>query len=391
MVSEGIVKAKYCYYSALGITGLASYLDGNKPKLTTRIWTCFFIYVILPSVTTAHFYTSLFSETSYAQKFLAMSLGLDQFQIMTKSIFFHNYMSKMSGLVLDFSSFACVGHDWERTGTILGKRTDEILRLQKFYNMVLLVCFCSWSLVPIISSPSALFLSRNLEEMSKVLPIVYPFDVNSFPWVQIIYVYEVVSTMGILIHFAGSNLFFVCCVITLCGMLELLKMSFETSNNYEDFKQFIKDHQRLLCMCKEIKHILSPILALQLLISALTICFAIYEITMVNETSKSGMDQVILYSRKTTYTMVIFIELLFYCWLSTELQQATLTIRDGVYNSSWYLDKQPKYKDIVIINARSLRPVSLTALMMNNLHLGTSIEVLRAAYSYYTMLKQMNR
>ncbi|XP_073976067.1 odorant receptor 10-like isoform X2 [Rhodnius prolixus] len=389
---NGIDLAKSTYFSSLGITGLAAFLKSDNPPLIKQLWVGAFLIIILPAMFTSHLYSAAV-DTSATDKFTSLGLGLDQLQITLKSLFFVQNIKRIRRILLQFETFHCVNCCGVRALEILSRKAKFIKRIQNTYNCASFMCFLSWILAPVVLSPEGLFLTRNVDKMMKALPPIYPFRIDYFPMVQIVYLIETIMTMGALMHFTSLNLFFFTTLVLLCVQFQILNESLHNNGRRKAIRmnEFVIDHQRLLRICQEAKDALSPLLAVQLLISLLTICFAIFELTMINEDYKEGISQIIIFFRKSTYTVIIFAELLLYCWLSSELQNSCDSIREGLYFSPWYENlKNTSYKDYIIINCRAMRPFKLTALFLINIQLSTFLEVVKASYSYYTVLKRMH-
>ncbi|BES93845.1 Odorant receptor [Nesidiocoris tenuis] len=382
------------YFKAAGVSGLGAYLKNDSPRLIVKIWVWASIWVILPQVTIAHLYTAMFTNIPLATKFLSISLGLDQLQTTIKSHYILNNIERFRSIMLDLDSFHCVNHlGPEVTKASLESTCRFIKWLRSAYNFSCYFTFIAWTMFPVVSSPKALFFGENVATMMKVLPPEYPFATNYSPMAQVVYCIESLSTFVILTFFASTNLILVTDILLICQLFRVLNKSVRIDNMRDpmSLRLFAIDHQKLLKISTEVRNLLSPVLALQLIVSLITISLATYEITMVNQSLTSGgFDHVVLMTRKSSYTFIIFIELLLYCWLSTELELSCSSIRDGVYNGEWVLKGATGYKDMIMISMRALKPVRLNAMNIAHLHLGTSVEVLRMAYTYYTYLKRLH-
>ncbi|KAK9499884.1 hypothetical protein O3M35_002832 [Rhynocoris fuscipes] len=387
---DGIELGMSTYYSAFGITGLDSLIRSDPPSIWNLLWIGIFEFFLLPSLFIFNLNSGIL-ETSISEKFIALGLGLEQFQIVFVSVYFTVTYKRMKSIVLDFYSFHSVQHCGPVAEEMIGSRAKVIKKVQRMYFIITFICFLTWSTAPIVLSPKSLFLGENLDKMVKVAPAAYPFRIDYVPMAQIIYVTEVIMTMGILGHFISLNLFFFTALVMVCQLFEILNRSIlkEDGRNPMNLKLFVIDHQRLLSICKEIRALLSPLLAVQLLNSLVTICFATFEMTIVNENHVGS--QVVEIVKKSINSFFLFAELLFFCWISSELQASCDSVREGLYFNPWEekLDSE-NCKYHIIINNIALRPFQLTALGTVNITLGTFIEVIRASYSYYTMLKKMN-
>nr|APZ81450.1 olfactory receptor 28 [Adelphocoris lineolatus] len=393
-MEQGLKEISGQYYAASGISGIGAYFKKDKPFFLIRLWVQASTWIILPQVTLAHIYTALFTGIPLATRFLSLSLGLDQLQTTIKCHYMLHNLDRFRSIMLQLETFNCVNHLGFEAITTMLKMCKLVKWLRSTYNFACYFTFIAWTLVPVVSSPKALFYGEDGESMMKVLPPEYPFATDYFPMIQFIYGLESLSTFVILTYFASTNLIMVTDILLICQLFRVLNDSVAPNKNRNamSLRMFAVDHQKLLKICAEVRDLLSPLLALQLGISVMTITLAVFEITMVNQASSDGgINQVVLMSRKTSYTFIIFVELLLYCWLSTELELSCLSVRNGIYNSEWYERLGTKdYRNFIMISMRALRPVKLNAMKIATLSLGTSLEVLRMAYSYYTYLKRLH-
>ncbi|XP_014368940.2 odorant receptor Or2 [Papilio machaon] len=175
------------------------------------------------------------------------------------------------------------------------------------------------------------------------------------------------------------------------GELELLKIDcgdiFGTASNpVSDNVANIRLHNCHKRYVELIKYIrlfdscLSPIMLLYMFVSSVMLCATAYQITV----ETSAMQRFLT----TEYLIFGVAQLFIYCWHSNDLFYASRQVMNGPYNSMWWNRNKYCQKDIQILIGQFNKTIVFSAGPFTDLTVATFINILKGAYSYYTLLQQ---
>nr|WCC57572.1 odorant receptor 50 [Papilio memnon] len=175
------------------------------------------------------------------------------------------------------------------------------------------------------------------------------------------------------------------------GELELLKLDcadiFGTeSNPVSDevadarLRNCYRRHVELIKYARLFDSCLSPIMLLYMFVCSVMLCATAYQITV----ETSAMQRFLT----TEYLIFGVAQLFIYCWHSNDLFYASMQVMNGPYNSIWWNRNRYSQKNIQIIIGQFNRTIVFSAGPFTNLTVATFINILKGAYSYYTLLRQ---
>ncbi|XP_045488016.1 odorant receptor 22c-like [Pieris rapae] len=123
----------------------------------------------------------------------------------------------------------------------------------------------------------------------------------------------------------------------------------------------------------------SPILLLYSLMCTVVLCSTAYQITSL-ETSKTQQLMTVMY--------LIFgvAQLFLYCWHSNEVLYASMDLIRGPYESKWWTQSPSHQRNLFILVVQLSKIITFTAGPFTDLTVATFINILKGAYSYYTLL-----
>ncbi|XP_053680290.1 odorant receptor 83a [Anopheles nili] len=143
----------------------------------------------------------------------------------------------------------------------------------------------------------------------------------------------------------------------------------------------ISHHLLLLQFCQQLEHCYYPYVLLKLFQILLLLCFLAFMAT-VESLSTMKLINVL------EYFMLTMTELYLYCFLGQLLTNQGLKVADAMWKSPWQLCGASYRRRMLIILMNAQRPVRLTGMKMYELNLETYYTVLKAAFSYYTIIKK---
>uniref|UniRef100_A0A182NRL4 Uncharacterized protein n=1 Tax=Anopheles dirus TaxID=7168 RepID=A0A182NRL4_9DIPT len=158
----------------------------------------------------------------------------------------------------------------------------------------------------------------------------------------------------------------------------LMELSSELTCVLEDC---ITHHLLLLRFCKLLEDCYHPYILLKLFQILLLLCFLAFMAT-VESLSMMKLINVL------EYFMLTMTELYLYCFLGHILMNQGLKVGDALWTSPWHQCGASYRRRMLIVLMNTQRPLRLTALKLYELNLETYYTVIKAAFSYYTLIKK---
>ncbi|PSN44738.1 Odorant receptor 73 [Blattella germanica] len=143
----------------------------------------------------------------------------------------------------------------------------------------------------------------------------------------------------------------------------------------------IRHHQEIAKFTKELQDIFSPISLIQFLSSSVALCVITFTIAV------SDASQIVTY---IVFLAISIMQLLFFCWFGSELTYQFETLGEAIYDSPWYESSLDFQKNIHTMLIRSTKSFILTGGNIYLMNLNTFLTMMKASFSYYTMLKEMD-
>ncbi|CAG9121860.1 unnamed protein product [Plutella xylostella] len=271
------------------------------------------------------------------------------------------------------------------------------------YGYAALTCFTSIVFVstPFLERFTTQYQARGPEEKVNVIDSIYiaylPFDKTTFPgnliatlWFILVTIYgnsvmTVFDTMAmVLMVFFGAKLEL---IRERCA--ELLDAPGERPGAPGErpgaralaarFRDLHQAHVDLIEHATLFNTLTSPVLFLYVVTCSLMLCTAVYQLTL---TSVSGTQKLV------TAEFLIFAvaQLFLFCWLSNDVKIKSERTMEGPYHSGWLRDPRCR-RELLLLSGQLARPVEFTAGPFTALSLANFINILKGAYSYYTLLK----
>nr|QAB43888.1 olfactory receptor OR9 [Oedaleus asiaticus] len=91
------------------------------------------------------------------------------------------------------------------------------------------------------------------------------------------------------------------------------------------------------------------------------------------------------------YLIVVVYEIFMYCWFGDDVMYQNSRLATSVYTCGWPGAPQKLQKALLIILIRSQRPLGVTAGKFYRVTRETFVSLMKASYSYYALLNQMNK
>ncbi|XP_069682447.1 odorant receptor 10-like [Periplaneta americana] len=133
----------------------------------------------------------------------------------------------------------------------------------------------------------------------------------------------------------------------------------------------------------ELEDVFNPMMLAQFLSSSGTLCLIIFQITVM-EDAGFGMATFV------QFLAISIMQLLLFCWYGNELTFQCESVVRAAYESSWYEASISFKSSLCMMIMRAMKPFRLTGGKLYVMSLDTFVAIMKASFSYFTMLNQLN-
>ncbi|KAL1140945.1 hypothetical protein AAG570_000873 [Ranatra chinensis] len=374
---------RWVYYRVLSIAWMdalvrmCDYEDEEDPSVQRpSSWVNFKAYVfylnnhlVLPFYISMMGYSLIWGhETSLLKWLHVLSFFLNGLIIGIKSWWWVSNLPTMrKSIMLDQDDFASTRFAGEAARELLSAEVRSMLRANSYLTTSMCLVIVSWVVQPLFAESAS---------DVKLLPHHYPFPLTDRGPRIAVYLMEAYMVWSSATSMLAVNQFLMVCVLMVCSQLRILALALSEATTSSDIKLLVNDHQRLIRISHEIRRLMSPVLLVQILNSAVTLSIAVFKVVLATEDTDGGVSgtaHVLDVLKFVNYLLVLSFELLYYCWFSTCLQTANCEVGVGAYSSRWYDMDRARAKDVAIIMSMSDKPITLTAYSMAELELTTFV------------------
>ncbi|CAK1594043.1 unnamed protein product [Parnassius mnemosyne] len=282
------------------------------------------------------------------------------------------------------------------TNNILKDYTRYSRKVTYFYWCLVAATVFAVILAPLtsyISSPILQELIRNgTVAYPEIMSSWLPFDKTKGLgyWAQVIEQSLICFYGGGIVANYDSNA--VVLMTFFAGQMKLLKANcerlFEENNRHVNFQVYVDrirechhHHINLVKYATILNSLMSPVMFLYVIICSLMICSSAVQLTT---DSTTRMHQIWI----AEYLLALIAQLFLYCWHSNEVSLMSLCIDDGVYKSAWWTQNVPIRRKVLLLSGKFRKNIVFTAGPFTTLSVPTFIAILRASYSFYTLLSK---
>ncbi|XP_045483971.1 odorant receptor 2a-like [Pieris rapae] len=235
-------------------------------------------------------------------------------------------------------------------------------------------------------------------ESGKKIIARYPYDTTQSPAYDLTYIHQCVAvglaaTVNISVDTVVTSLVALCC----CRM-QLLSLSLQTLFDdlplqttsllhpsvelvaWDRLRECIHQHKTTLNATALLQRCFSlPVLA-QFTVSVLIICATAYQLAF--ETANF-----IRMASMMFYLIVMMYQVFIYCHQGNEIQVESEAVCDAAYGSEWVVCTPRMRRALVLLMTRTRCPVILSAGGLANLSLKTFMGIIKASYTFFTVLQ----
>ncbi|RZB40716.1 7tm 6 domain containing protein, partial [Asbolus verrucosus] len=244
-------------------------------------------------------------------------------------------------------------------------------------------CMVLWVLFPI--------LDKSVKEYRLPFLAWYPYDTKTSPLYELTYFYQALSLSFIAMAnlntdtlIAALNMYIGAQFDILCDDLRNLRINNETSTEVDKkLKSCVKHHREILKFVDYANQFYNWLLLVKFFVGGVSLGITMFQMTIVVPFSSE------FYSI-AGYAQAVSLEVFMYCWFGNEIEVKSSKIPYAVFESDWTSLSPKVQKNMIIFVLRVQRSLRISALGLFNLSLETFVKILRTAWSYFALLRQVN-
>ncbi|XP_046592010.1 odorant receptor 13a-like isoform X1 [Neodiprion lecontei] len=206
----------------------------------------------------------------------------------------------------------------------------------------------------------------------------------------VLYVCQMGALLQIFLGYVGTHALLITLMMHICGELSVLserivnmKKQMEKGHRCE-IQKITTRHLRLIWMAKEIDTAFTVVLLSQVISSEIMICVAGFN--MIVYSANSEKTAFITFA---LYEVAALVDLYVYCFIGECLILESTRISDAVYDCAWYEMPPSQAKDLILVMARSQKPLHLTAGKIFVFSLEIFSEFVKTSMAYLSVLRAM--
>ncbi|KAM7364736.1 odorant receptor 82a [Cochliomyia hominivorax] len=234
-----------------------------------------------------------------------------------------------------------------------------------------------------------LALIRNTEIVLELpMPMRFSFDFEHSPGYEFAYVYTGLVTLSVIMYAVATDGLFVSFCINLVSHLKILQKSIEGNtflkadkDLHNELKSYIEYHNLILSLYNELRHIYSPIVFGQFLMTSLQVCVIVYQMV-------KHINTFLVLIINITFLTSILLQLFIYCYGGEILKLESLMVGISVQLSNWYNLKPSHRRMLLLLMLRSQREAIIKA-GFYEASLANFMAILKAAVSYITLIQSI--
>ncbi|XP_060533699.1 uncharacterized protein LOC132706394 isoform X3 [Cylas formicarius] len=223
---------------------------------------------------------------------------------------------------------------------------------------------------------------------STVKPFMYDLyfpslDTDKYPTFPMVVNYLSIPVAGFMI---STQVVFVSCVVFAASMLETLQVKFKKSAAFEDdatLKILISEHQHAIRFVKNLNNSTKYLILLEFLLNSVNVAFVSVQFLV----TKPGAPLAI----PAIHFAFLLVQVFCLAWSANEIKTQSLELADAFYEGLWFERSNTIKKLVLIMITRAQRPLVLTIGPFGFMTNESALTIMKAAYSYVTLMANTYR
>ncbi|RLZ02200.1 Odorant receptor 11 [Cephus cinctus] len=226
------------------------------------------------------------------------------------------------------------------------------------------------------------------------VPSYLPNYLFNSPSFELIYAGQIVAIMIAISAYSRSDSLLVMLIMHVSTQFTILRSSLKnlpvkvgtTSSTFMcELGVIVRRHEHLNRFASKIDNIFNMILLLQIVLCSVLLCFQSFHF-LVKLKDKNAELSIIELVFLCFYICPVLIQLYIYCYFGEMLQSQNEETRRTAYECLWYILDLRDARTMIIIMARTVRPVQLTAGKFSPVVMSTFTAILKTSMSYLSVL-----
>ncbi|CAB3243880.1 unnamed protein product [Arctia plantaginis] len=278
---------------------------------------------------------------------------------------------------------------------IINTYTKYSRRITYFYWALTFTTFFTTVTTPLIIYVSSSTFRENLRNGTENFPHIFvaymPIDKYHSPgcWITVLW-HVIMCAYG-----AGIMAAYDTCVVVVMvffgGKLDLMRErckqmfdSFEKDaisdhQHNEIVAQLSEMHTRFIKYSRLFNSKISPVMFLYVVVWAVMLCASAFQLSLATNTGQKLL--------MVEYIIFGITQLFMFCWHSNEVMAKHENLIMGPYESKWWAASYRQRKTALILSGQLCTKNIFTAGPFADLTLSTFVNILKGAYSYYTLIR----
>ncbi|XP_050351057.1 odorant receptor 94a-like [Nymphalis io] len=250
-----------------------------------------------------------------------------------------------------------------------------------------------------LSYTTVLGWASSAEKNQLPLRAWYPYDTSKTPTYQLTYAHQTIAVslaavVNICLDTLVTSLIAQCrCRLrllalslrNLCDDLEISDKGVMTdaSNTIvsERLQNCVLRHQTVLAQTRLLQTCFSASIFAQFCVSMVIICVTAYQLAF--STSFTRVVSMV------AYLTVMMLQVFLYCYHGNQLVEESEGVSGAAYDCPWYTCSLPIRRSLLLLMTRTRRAARLTAAGFTELSLSSFMSIIKASYTFFTVLQQM--
>ncbi|XP_060534058.1 odorant receptor 9a-like [Cylas formicarius] len=164
-----------------------------------------------------------------------------------------------------------------------------------------------------------------------------------------------------------------------CLQIRFRKLGLRQEDALADLKLLIQEHQEVIEFVENLNKSIKYLLLFEYFLHSLNV--AAVSVQVLTYDSKMLM-------RPACYLTFVLVQVFILGLVTDEIKVESLALSDALYDSPWYNQNKTCRKMLRIVMIRAQRPLELTIGPFNPMTMESALAILKASYSYVTLISQ---
>ncbi|XP_060526087.1 odorant receptor 22a-like [Cylas formicarius] len=187
---------------------------------------------------------------------------------------------------------------------------------------------------------------------------------------------------------SSTQLVFISCMIFATSLIKIMQIRFRKMVTYGDdvvvtLRDLVLEHQKVIDFVDQLNAAMKNLILLEYLLHSLN--FASVSIQFIKSERNISM------AFPVCYLGLLVVQTFFLGWNANEVKIQSLMMADALYESPWYEQTQEVKGLLLVALTRSQRPLTLTIGPFDAMTVESSLTIMKASYSYVTVMIQSYR